>query len=435
MKKIHIPVALFILALGTNAMAVTVNVDPGVYPGAYNVAGSGYVTGTSSVDLSQGTHSILISGAGSFSLSVDGSGQVTSDNPTAAQGVGNTLVFNTTTVQVDPGSYSFAYKLNAYSPFLTGQQSFIVIPGIPYNLRIGAADTFTFSVDGSDQVTSDNPTAAVGLGNTLVFNTTTLEVDPGTYSFAYSVSTDGIFLTGLQTFLVMPGLNFNLRVGAAVPNISFILDSNDQVTTDNPVATQTVGNKIIFNTTTLEVDPGTYSFAYSVSTDGIFLTGLQTFVVMPGLDFSLRVGAAVPNISFILDSNDQVTTDNPVTTQVVGNKIIFNTTTVDVDPGDYPFVYSVSTDGIFVTGLQTFVVMPGLDFRLRVGAALPTVGFIIDGIGQVTTDNPVAAQGGINLINLGNVLVHVDPTTYAGTYNVGGYSGLSGPADVTLVPK
>ena len=147
--------------------------------------------------------------------------------------------------------------LNAYSPFLTGQQSFIVIRGIPFNLRIGASGTFTFSVDGNDQVTSDNPTAAQGVGNTLVFNTTTVDVDPGTYSFAYSVSTDGIFLTGLQTFVVMPGLDFSLRVGAALPTIKFILDSNDQVTTDNPVATQVVGNKIIFNTTTLEVDPGT----------------------------------------------------------------------------------------------------------------------------------------------------------------------------------
>ena len=78
--------------------------------------------------------------------------------------------------------------------------------------------------------------------------------------------------------------------------------------------------------------------------------------------------------------------------------------------------------------------MPGLDFSLRVGAALPTVKFALDSNDQVTTDNPVAAQGGINLINLGNVLIHVDPTTYAGTYNVGGYTGLSGPAIVTLVP-
>lgn len=73
-------------------------------------------------------------------------------------------------------------------------------------------------------MTSNNATAAQGSGGSLVFNTVTVEVDPGLYPFDYRTSLGEPWVTGPESFVVMPGLSFSIRVGAALPTVGFIRD-------------------------------------------------------------------------------------------------------------------------------------------------------------------------------------------------------------------
>ena len=100
----------------TDAVAAPINIDPGAYTGRYSIAGQLFV-GPTVVDLAPGTHFIDNGngvGGSSFGIAVDAGGNVTSLNLAAAQGSGNTLTFITTSINIDPGSYTGLYVVFSF---------------------------------------------------------------------------------------------------------------------------------------------------------------------------------------------------------------------------------------------------------------------------------------------------------------------------------
>src|SRR4029434_7988704 len=79
---------------------------------------------------------------GGFSFTVDAQGQVSSQNPAAAQGVGSTLVFHTTTIAIDPTTDTGIYSVDAASRTeAVGPRNVILLPGVDYFLRISPGNS------------------------------------------------------------------------------------------------------------------------------------------------------------------------------------------------------------------------------------------------------------------------------------------------------
>ena len=178
---------IFGAIFSSNALALTVDIDPGAYAentiGIYSVDFTGKVSGFQTFDLAVGVHTIGVGGAGRFIFNVDATGNVTSQNPAAATGSGNTLTFNTTSIDIRPGAYSTNNTVGSYSVFdvtgkFRGDQTVTVVLNLTYQINLGGAGRFIFNVDATGNVTSQNPAAATGSGNILTFNTTTILVDP-----------------------------------------------------------------------------------------------------------------------------------------------------------------------------------------------------------------------------------------------------------------
>ena len=144
-----------------------INIDPAAYTGKYSAAGQGFVTGPSTLNLAPGTYSLdngTSVGASAFQFDVDANGDVTSLNTAAATGSGNTLVFNNTTIVIDPGSYTGKYLVDSFfPPTVTGLQTFVVIPGLRYavdNATLTGFSAFQFDVAANGDVTSLNTAAS-----------------------------------------------------------------------------------------------------------------------------------------------------------------------------------------------------------------------------------------------------------------------------------
>ncbi|MCC7261111.1 MAG: VCBS repeat-containing protein [Candidatus Latescibacteria bacterium] len=363
----HTIVANFV----STSYAFPIQVDPGAYAGFYKVDDRPLVSGASAVYLVAGEHVVNNGSESTFVISVDGSGNVTSLNPAAAQGIGSTLRFNTTTITVDPGSYSGNFTFMSYGQrvLVTGLQSYVVIPGLRYGIDNGTlvgASIFAIDVDASGNVTSRNPGAAHGSGSTLYFNNSTITVDPGSYTGNYTFISYGqrVLVAGLQSYVVIPGLRYGIDDGTLVGGSAFVfdVDASGNVTSQNPGAAHSSGSTLYFNNTTITVDPGSYTGKYTFISYGqrVLVTGLQSYVVIPGLRYGIDNGTLAGGSAFVFD---------------------------------------------------------------------------VDASGNVISQNPGAAQGSGPTLVFGNTRIHVDPTTYTGPYTVLNFPAVSGPVNVVLVPN
>jgi len=269
--------------------AFSITIDPDAYTGKYSVPGAVSVTGVQIVSLNAGTHFVDIGPGINFSFSVSSTGDVTSGNPAAAHGVGSTLTFHTTTISVDPTvDYTGTYSLRGVDiSSSSGLESFVLLPGIGgYLLDIAPGVGFRFEVSSSGQVTSRNLTAAHGVGSTLVFDTTTISVDPtvdytGTYSLR---GVDRSSSSGLESFVLLPGIGGYLLDIAPGVGFRFDVSSSGQVTSRNLTAAHGVGSTLVFDTTTIFVDPIDYTGNYGIRGVASFgSSGLESFNLLPGI--------------------------------------------------------------------------------------------------------------------------------------------------------
>ena len=361
--------AAVLVSFATDARAFTIDVDPVDFIGSYQIVGQGSFTGPTSVGLPEGTHTVSISGGSSFEFSVDGSGNV-STSSVAATAIGNTLSFNTGTVTVEANDYLGGWYLNgALSGFFASYASSSgqLVLGLTYTV-VASGDTFTFTVDGSGDVSSNSP-AATGIGNTLSLNTGTVNVLANDYLggwyvngalsafFASYASSSGELLLGLEFTIVASGDAF-----------TFAVDGSGNVSSSSPAATG-IGNTLSFNTGTVHIDASDFPGGWYVngalssitasyaSSSGELLLGLEFAIVSSGGVFK-----------FTVDGNGDVSTSSAAATGS-GNTLSFNTVTVNVDASNY-------VGGWYLNGLHTFIgseassfaqLMPGLSYKLIAG--------------------------------------------------------------------
>jgi len=290
---------LFFIGLGNLAQAFMINIDPGAYTGTYRIQGqTSTISGIlENIELSAGNYVVQVANTQNlFKFNVDAMGDVTSLNTVAAEGVGDTLTFNTTTIIIDPAAYTGTYLFRSIeSNSATGLRSFTLLPGLNnYQVLIfSTQNQFTFNVDAVGDVTSLNTVAAEGDGNTLTFNTTTITINPAAYTGTYSLD-NKISNTGLQSFTLLPGINnYQVQISSDQNTFRFNIDAAGNVTSQNTAAAVGVGDTLTFNTTTITVDP-TASFTGNyrlVSVDNTLHTGEAMFTLLPGMNRYLLVSS------------------------------------------------------------------------------------------------------------------------------------------------
>jgi Ca2+-binding RTX toxin-like protein len=354
-------------------------VDPGDYLGYYHIGASSKAGGVRTFDLDPGTYNLRLTDIADIAFSVDSGGNVVSGNAAAAEGIGNTLAFNNTTIIVDPASYTGSYAVSTAGDnhFGFGVRSVVVVPNITNYAVDGFANGMTFDVDADGDVISTNLVAAQGSGNTLTFNTTSINVDPVNFEGQWHFHAIGSF-TGstIRNFDLVPGLvNYFIQPRGA--SFRFNVDAAGNVVSQNPTSGVGIGNTLVFNNATVNIDPGDFTgqFHHSYTPSGSGSQGFQTFVIVPGEHHDLQVRNGGSFIRFAVDLAGNVTSTTPDAAMGISNTLSFNNSKLRIDPttytGQYQFPHIANEDGFH--GIQDFIVIPSLNY------------FVVDGAGASHT--------------------------------------------------
>jgi hypothetical protein len=298
--------------------AFPINIDPGGYLGNYVVIGQQF-TGPITLDLAPGTYDWddgnEIAGS-ALSFNVDNAGQVTSNNPAAAQGIGALLQLANTVITVDPGAYPYGYYPYAgtHTP-VSGVQNIVVIPTLTYGVDDGAFlgnSNFLYTVDDNGQVSCSTASASCS-ATTVALQSTSVAVNTGGYLGSYYLIAGGkTRYSGSQSFTLLKGLVYAIDDGSFLggSGFSFQVAPDGSVTViSSPAATG--GSSLTFSVVSVHIDAGGYPGTYQLATIGP-LSGVTDTLVMNGL------------ITNLIIDNGQATTLTPTSGGVTPPTFSFN---------------------------------------------------------------------------------------------------------------
>lgn len=440
-----------------------IDLQPGAYTGRYSVPGNANLSGPQTVILPEGTHTLTIAPSVSFQFHVDAAGVVSSLNAAAATGGANLLQLNTTSITVDPNGFSGLYSVaNVDNVRASGLRTFVVLPGIAgYIFVLAPGNGFRFDVDAAGNVLSQVAAAAVGSGDTLALQPSTLTVDPADYIGVYRIrGVDDTEAAGVRTFAVLPGLPGYILTIAPSNDFRFDVDAAGNASSQTPSAAEGIGATLRFNTSTVRVQPTDYEGTYAVrSVDETPLAGERCFVLMPGvvgyiLDIGPGVngrfdvdplGAPTPATLLIDDGSNTRTFalspdcgNDPPTADAGPNQSIHAGETVQLDGRGS---FDDQTDSADLLYAWSFVLRPIGSSAVLSDADTSLPNFVADVIGSYQVQLVVTDQEGLSSLG-DNVVVsseNVAPTADAGAdaaVHVDGVAQLdgSGSSDPDLDP-
>jgi len=388
-----------LLFAATAAQAVPITVNPGLFGGEWRVDTGVFQNGAATVDVGVGNHHMLIGGTSNnnifFSVSADGT--VTSQNTVAAAGGLGVLTFNTVPVQVNPAAYLGAWRINrvtwnsATNTFreVEGVQTLNLIPTLSYRIQIAANGNaiFDFDLASDGAVNSNNPTAATGGQGTLTFKNVSINVDTGLYSGTWGLSS-------------------------------------------------------VF---TRYFHGGTY-YGGGATYVGITSAGPVDIVVVPGMDYSLRVSMASDANSVLtlsVDANGNVASSRLTSVTTSGSQVSFITTPVVVNPQQYQGFWHIYHAANKLSGQQTVNLVADTPYWMRPNDipnpnAGGSISIIVDTAGNVTSAWPASVVASGNILTFNNIAVNIDPGAYTGAWTLGAASGWgskNGPLTLVLIPN
>jgi FIMAH domain-containing protein len=299
----------------------TTTIDPAAYTGRYVIGGIVY-TGPQTLTLAAGPYSIDTGaevGGSSFTFTVDDAGNVGGvSNPASASASGNTLRFNTASVNIAPAAYTGRYILTSHYPTpFTGALTVALVPGLVYGVDDGTevgGSEFLFTVDASGQVSTTSPSATTS-GSTLTFKNTSVTIDPAKYTGLYFPSSHApTAFTGMQTLVLVPGLVYGIDNGSEVggSGFPFSVDLTGSVSSTSTSATGS-GSTLTFANVLVWTDPNGYTGTYRIG--GVQgLSGAAGAVLIPGLVAAL---VALDQVAYITVGATAVTPSS-VTLEIGG---------------------------------------------------------------------------------------------------------------------
>ncbi len=365
-----------LLTFNTTALQV----DPAAFAGDWWLFGVlGIGPGAQTVDVVPGLNyqiRVAGSGLGAFDLSVAANGDVTSQNPAAASGLGNVLTFNTSSVQVDSGAYAGDWWPFGVLGIIDGPQTLTLVPGVSYQIRVAGIGqaAFNFDVAANGDVTSQNPAAATGSGALLSFATTTIQVDPASYGGDWWLFGVLGITSGAQGATVVPGLTYQIRVaGIGLAAFNFAVAANGDVSSLNADAASGSANVLTFNTAVIQIDPDLYASGWWLFGVLGVTSGVQSPTVVPGLSYQIRVaGSGFGAFNFAVAGNGDLMSLNSSAASGFGSTLTFGNAAIQVDPGAYGGSWEILGVTGGNVGIQSTVVVPGVSYQLSAASQLQT---------------------------------------------------------------
>jgi hypothetical protein len=199
----------------------TLNVNPNGYEGRLSI-GAGPVLGSPS-NPTETLSTLVVPGLSytfevayhaNFRISIDGNGNVTTDNDAAASTSGNTLTLNTTTLNVEPNGYEGRLSMGlgpvfGWSSASAETLSKLVVPGLSYTFEVALYSNFRINIDSTGNVTTDNDAAAWTSGNIINLNTISLNVQANDYDGSWKIvngpgpkyGSDSVLIVPLSSYL------------------------------------------------------------------------------------------------------------------------------------------------------------------------------------------------------------------------------------------
>ena len=422
------------------AGAVEVQIDPGNSPGSWwtwNINGQmEQHIGVATVDMPAGHSVIKPAWAAWLYVTVDANGWVTPEMPATSTGGQNQLIFNTIEVFLDPNGYSGDWYADGAA---TGSpRSLWVVPGHGGNYNISpqfGEGGINFSVDADGAIAVQSPTvAAEAYGDTIVFNTTDISVNPVEYAGPWGFRGAGTFY-GPHSLSLIKGLHFRLGIGTSSARL-LVLDDGF-VRSESETSMTSDETTLTFLNAPVTYEPGQYTEYYHLcgTYAGVAaVSGPHTIVAVPDQDLCVLVPWGGPKTTFHVDPGGYVTNiSRPEAFDAVGDTLQFRNVNVYVDPAGYSGGWKLFGEQEFRGGPSDVVLVPGLPYSLSVYGA-QRLTFLVDEFGFVEPAADTWLVGGQGSLTFDNVHVHVDPGDYSGVYRLGQVGSFTGVQDLTLLP-
>ncbi len=276
----------------------TVAVDPGAYGEYWRFNRATALTrgGASVVLVPNLSYYLQVGVAGSFTVFVAADGTVTSHDLDAATTSGNMITFNTTTIEVDPGLYAGLWKLEWSTGLLSGTQTVTIVPSIRYRARVGLIGVIEIDVAADGSITSHNIDAAAASGNRLLFENTTIDVDPGAYLGHWRIFYGSDLVAGPSSLVVVPNVDYRMLIGVT-GTFDFAVDAVGQITSRDPAAAVATGAALEFQTTTIQVAPNPSTAVWQLQYATGNIVGGASLALVPNVIYRMLVSGTVRNFS------------------------------------------------------------------------------------------------------------------------------------------
>jgi hypothetical protein len=152
-------------------------------------------------------------------ISVDASGNVSSDNSSALDISGNTVTFREVSVTVVPGTYGRpavghlgAWSVKDALPGTSGTKTLVLVPALRYSVGVGETGSFLFTLGADGVVTPDDTRNASGGAGMLTFENMTIHVTASDATRSWLVRHVCAFTQGGATLVVVPGVTYRFNL-------------------------------------------------------------------------------------------------------------------------------------------------------------------------------------------------------------------------------
>lgn len=338
------------------------------------------------------------------------------------------------TINIDPNGYVGLYRVNGGS-YVSGNQSFELSEGtFTFENHPGS---FSFEVDNSGNVSSLQPTSALGNGNTLTLNTIAVVVDPQLYTGGYTVFNHPVYSSSHTFTLIVDSIHRLVnRINGTITNFQ-VNGTGTAYNISNPDNIITSTGEIFLKNASLTINPSNFDGQYRVNNTNY--TGVQNVVLLSGtVDRILTVtNGTIANI--IVDDNGQVTNVGQNNLVIGNGEITFKTVPVAFYPGLYNYGYLVGYDFTYgyYFGEQYLNLIPEADTRITAKDGITIANFKIDDVGNVIWSDGTSINHDTRAVFFRNQNVRLTvPAGFTGFWSLFEIGNGQNPSqDLLLIPN
>lgn len=384
MKYLLSALSLILFLSSNPAKAINISVDPGAFQGHWLIVGSGmtdWSRGPNTLNLAPGSYDVWIGTSGYFSILVDGVGNVSSSNAGAAVGGPTSLVFQNSSITIDPAAYEGYVSVAHVTDFYFGTKSVTIIPGLTYDVWIGDYNgSFLIDVDASGNVQLHNAEVGTAVNNTITLNNVEVAFNPGAYTGNWAISHVTNFASGSQTVTLVPGVSYSFYLGL-LTYFRFDVESDSTVIPENTNAAVGGLGSFTLNAVDLDVTPGNYSGYWKVAYVQDFLKGAQKMKIVPGVNYNMMIGS-LGNVQISADSAGRFTSGNTAAIAPAVGKLTFANAQVYIDTGSKTEPWSIQFVNDYTVGPAYITIVPNLQYQVS-NASGDTAAFTVTNSGVI----------------------------------------------------